>query len=100
TYAKNGKDALGLDYSRLTALLIEAAKEQQSQIRELKAEIKGLNTLAKPTAQLKEKDAEIADLKSRLATLEGAVNNAGYQTARSASTEYNRGLKPAIPPEW
>jgi len=87
TYEKNGKDALGVDYARLTALLIEAAKEQQSQIRELKAELKGLNPLEKPTAQLNEKDAEIADLKARLDTLEGAVKNVAYRTAWSERTE-------------
>jgi hypothetical protein len=41
-YEENGKDARSLDYARLTALLIEAVKEQQSQIRELKAEVEGL----------------------------------------------------------
>jgi len=33
TYEANGKDARGVDYSRLTALLIEAVKQQQRQIR-------------------------------------------------------------------
>jgi len=33
TYEQNGKDARGVDYSRLTALLIEATKEQQREIR-------------------------------------------------------------------
>jgi trimeric autotransporter adhesin len=32
SYEKNGKDAKGVDYSRLTALLIEAVKQQQTQI--------------------------------------------------------------------
>jgi len=32
TYEANGKDARGVDYSRLTALLIEATKEQQALI--------------------------------------------------------------------
>jgi len=41
-YEENGKDARSLDYARLTALLIEAVKGQQSQIRELKAEVEGL----------------------------------------------------------
>ena len=41
-YEENGKDATSVDYARLTALLVEAVKEQQSQIRELKAEIEGL----------------------------------------------------------
>jgi hypothetical protein len=33
SYEENGKDARGVDYSRLTALLIEATKEQQTLIR-------------------------------------------------------------------
>ena len=35
SYEANGKDASGVDYSRLTAVLIEAVKQQQKQIREL-----------------------------------------------------------------
>jgi hypothetical protein len=38
-WEKNGKDAAGVDYSRLTALLIEAVKEQQTQIQQERAEI-------------------------------------------------------------
>jgi hypothetical protein len=33
-YEKNGKDARGVDYSRLTALLIEATKQQQREFRQ------------------------------------------------------------------
>ena len=39
SYEENGKDARGVDYSRLTALLIEATKEQQALIREQQAQI-------------------------------------------------------------
>jgi hypothetical protein len=42
TYEENGKDARGLDYSRLVAVLIEAVKEQQGQIEELKDTVKFL----------------------------------------------------------
>lgn len=42
TYEENGKDAQGLDYSRLVAVLIEAVKEQQGQIEELKDTVKSL----------------------------------------------------------
>jgi len=34
SYEENGKDARGVDYSRLTALLIEATKQQQREIRQ------------------------------------------------------------------
>lgn len=40
TYEKNGIDATGLRYDRLVAVLIEAMKEQQKQIDELKAALK------------------------------------------------------------
>jgi hypothetical protein len=39
TFEENGKDARGVDYSRLTALLIEATKEQQALIHEQQAQI-------------------------------------------------------------
>ncbi len=40
SYEDNGKDARGVDYSRLTALLIEATKEQQKEIQELRSELR------------------------------------------------------------
>jgi hypothetical protein len=42
SYDENGKDARGVDYSRLTALLIEATKEQQALIRDQEGEIRNL----------------------------------------------------------
>jgi len=39
SYEDNGKDASGLDYGRLVALLVEAVKEQQKDIKDLKREI-------------------------------------------------------------
>jgi hypothetical protein len=40
TWDKNGKDAEGVDYSRLTALLIEATKEQQKLIQEQQEQLR------------------------------------------------------------
>lgn len=40
SYEENGKDARGVDYSRLTALLIEAAKQQQHEIQALRVELR------------------------------------------------------------
>jgi hypothetical protein len=40
SWDKNGKDARGVDYSRLTALLIEATKEQQTLIRKQEEQIR------------------------------------------------------------
>jgi len=47
TYEDNGKDARGVDYSRLTALLIEATKEQQALIHKQQEQI------ARLTAQVR-----------------------------------------------
>ncbi len=53
SYEKNGKDATGVDYSRLTALLIEAVKQQQREIRDLKSELRATRqTLQKVKAQV------------------------------------------------
>jgi uncharacterized small protein (DUF1192 family) len=38
-YENNGVDAKSVDYARLTALLIEAVKEQQKTIGQLRSEI-------------------------------------------------------------
>ncbi|MBC7187920.1 MAG: tail fiber domain-containing protein [Calditrichaeota bacterium] len=42
TYEENGRDARSIDYGRLVAVLIEAIKEQQAQIEELKAKLGAL----------------------------------------------------------
>jgi hypothetical protein len=53
SWDKNGKDANGVDYSRLTALLIEAVKQQQQEISRLLARDKEqARVLKKVTAQL------------------------------------------------
>ena len=44
SYEKDGKYATGMDYGHLTPLLIEAIKEQQKQIENLKTEIEFLKT--------------------------------------------------------
>lgn len=44
TWDQNGKDAQGVDYSRLTALLIEATKEQQELIRQQHDQIRTQQT--------------------------------------------------------
>ncbi len=43
SFEPNGRDARSVDYSRLTALLVEAIKEQQSEISELKGQIEKLH---------------------------------------------------------
>jgi hypothetical protein len=54
-WEENGTDAKGVDYARLTAILIEAAKQQQSQIGRLEAVVQSLKLqVQQVTAQLEE----------------------------------------------
>ena len=57
SWEKDGKDAQGVDYGRLTALLIEAVKQQQKEIAVLRD-------------QLKKRAAKDALVELRLAQLE------------------------------
>ncbi len=52
-YEENGKDAQGLDYSRLVALLIEAVKDQQKEINALKTTVNALTAAKAQTEALK-----------------------------------------------
>jgi trimeric autotransporter adhesin len=67
SFEQNGKDATGVDYSRLTALLIEAVKQQQEQIR---AEQK-----------------QIARLKLQLKTMQVALQRNGRSDSEVRSVE-------------
>ncbi len=62
SYEANGTDARGVDYSRLTALLIEATKEQQKMIREQQVQIKA-------------QQAQIAELTSQVRLIRAKLPN-------------------------
>jgi hypothetical protein len=64
TWNQNGKDAEGVDYSRLTALLIEATKEQQSLIHEQQKQIQA-------------QQAQIAQLASQVKTIRASIESSG-----------------------
>jgi len=68
TWEKNGKDAAGVDYARLTALLIEATKEQQKLIQ-------------KQQKQLKVQQAKIANLTTQVSTIQAALYRNGQQNS-------------------
>lgn len=68
TWEKNGKDARSVDYGRLTALLIEATKEQQTLIHEQQQ-------------QLETQKAQIAELTSHVKTVEAALQASGQTGA-------------------
>ena len=60
TWEKNGTDAQSVDYGRLTALLIEATKEQQALIREQKEQISvQQGQIARLTRQVKTIEATL-----------------------------------------
>jgi hypothetical protein len=60
TYEENGKDARGVDYSRLTALLIEATKQEQALIRKQQALfVKQQEQIKAQQQQIKTQQAQI-----------------------------------------
>jgi len=75
TWEKNGKDAQGVDYGRLTALLIEATKEQEKLIRQQRKEIQAQEEqILDQQAQSKLQQAKIAQLTSQVRTIQTSLN--------------------------
>jgi len=70
SYEDNGKDARGIDYARLTALLVEAVKQQseiqqeKAQIRRLEAEVRRLEASKADGVQPVTKPAKTAAAKA------------------------------------
>jgi hypothetical protein len=110
TWEKNGKDAQSVDYSRLTALLIEATKEQQTLIhqqqdqlkaqqaheQEQQTELKAQQTLAGKQQEqikaqqvlLKTQQAQIGQLASQMKTIQASLRTRrGSGHARLASAK-------------
>ncbi len=78
TWEKNGKDAQSVDYGRLTALLIEATKEQEALIREQKE-------------QLRVQQAQIVRLTRQVKTIQASLkangrNGSAIRTVRAEGT--------------
>ena len=86
SYEKNGKDAQGVDYSRLTALLIEAVKQQQQQIQKQQRQIARLTgkvgalEVALRTASQREKS--LSKVRSSAVAAETAELKPGHAMAR------------------
>jgi trimeric autotransporter adhesin len=78
TWDKNGKDAQGVDYGRLTALLIEATKEQEALI-------------ADQQKQIKEQQTQIASLVSQVKTIRATIKANG-QTNQEVRKAMDRAL--------
>ncbi len=67
TYEKNGVDARSVDYTRLTALLIEATKQQQAEIASQRAElINAIHLIKTEQAQIHRQAATISSLKTQI----------------------------------
>ena len=87
TYEANGKDAQGVDYSRLTALLIEAVKQQQRQIRQQhallqaqSAALRGLKSELRETRQsLKKIRAQVEAAREYFAPLNSATGQLAHE---------------------
>jgi hypothetical protein len=67
SFEPNGKDARGVDYSRLTALLIEATKEQQQEIQREQAQ------LTKALRQIRQEEGLIRAQSAAMRSLEAEV---------------------------
>ena len=76
TYEANGKDARSVDYTRLTALLIEATKEQQTLIRQQQKQIKAEQMVAKL------QQTEISRLTKQVTTIQAALKRSRRADSR------------------
>jgi hypothetical protein len=76
TWEKNGKDAQSVDYGRLTALLIEATKEQQALIQ-------------KQQEQIRTQQAQIVQLTRQVKTIQATLKAKGSNSSaiRTVTTE-------------
>jgi hypothetical protein len=74
SFEENGKDARGVDYSRLTALLIEATKEQQVELSKALRQIKRQqNLLRSQTSTMRSLEAEVREARETLRKLKTQV---------------------------
>ncbi|MGB8114942.1 MAG: tail fiber domain-containing protein, partial [Candidatus Sulfotelmatobacter sp.] len=81
TYEDNGKDARGVDYSRLTALLIEAVKQQQKQISVQTRQIaRQERQIRHELRMVSAQQHEIARLNHKVGALEVSVQEGSEQT--------------------
>jgi hypothetical protein len=92
---ENGRDAEGVDYSRLTALLIEATKEQQALIRKQQTQI---------TAQQRQiqfermrgdaQQAKVARLSSQVKAIQSSLQTGSATSAEVRMIKIQASLRP------
>ena len=84
-YEENGVDAKSVDYARLVAVLIEAAKEQHKIINEqgsvLASQQKVINDQSLELTKMKAELSEFAQMKARMAKFEAALDKLETLTA-------------------
>ena len=87
TWDRDGKDAQSVDYSRLTALLIEATKEQQSQIQQEQAANKEQQReLAKALRQIRQQQNLLRTQAAAMQSLKAEVRE-DRQTLRKVKAQ-------------
>jgi hypothetical protein len=87
TWDENGKDAQSVDYSRLTALLIEATKEQQRQIQQGQAQLaKALRQIKQQQSLLRAQAADMQSLKAEVREGRETLRKVKAQVAASQLT--------------
>ncbi|MGA8215862.1 MAG: DNRLRE domain-containing protein [Candidatus Sulfotelmatobacter sp.] len=97
-YEKNGQDARGVDYARVTALLVEATKEQQKLIqkqqRQIKAQQAQIKTqLAQLNAQNvagKIQQAQLNELASQMKVVQTALKVNGQMNSSALASNARR----------
>jgi len=82
SYEENGKDTRGVDYGRLTALLIEATKQQHAEFRQQPAE------LTEALRQIKRQQSLLRAQTSAMRSLEAEVRGA-RETLRKVKAQVN-----------
>jgi len=80
TWDKDGKNAESVDYSRLTALLIEATKQQQREVRQQQAE------LTRALQEIKQQQTLLRAQSAAMQSLQAEVREA-RQTLRKLKTQ-------------
>ena len=79
TYEKNGVDAQSVDYNRLTALLIEATKQQQVEI------VSAMRAIRAQQATIRKQAASIASLRAQVGGDAKALRQVRQQLAARQS---------------
>jgi hypothetical protein len=83
-YEANGKDAKGVDYGRLTALLIEATKQQQTLIHQQQRQIKAQQAqIRAQLAAVRLQQAQITRLASQMKTVQTVLKDSDHAASQT-----------------